>query len=41
MNTTASKPEEVQKEESMLLQKAMISKNFDALSTAHEEGKYI
>ncbi len=41
MNTVASQPAEVQKEESMLLQKAMINANYDALSTAHEEGKKI
>jgi len=41
MNTVASQPAVVQKEESMLLQKAMIDANYDALSTAHEEGKKI
>jgi len=40
--TTAAKPlAEVQKEESMLLQKAMISANYDALACAHDEGKKI
>jgi benzoyl-CoA reductase subunit B len=41
MNTTAGQQPEVQKEESMLLQKAMISANYDALATAHEDGKKI
>jgi len=41
MNTVASQPTVVQKEESMLLQKAMINANYDALSSAHEEGKKI
>jgi benzoyl-CoA reductase subunit B len=41
MNMAAVKTDEVQKEESMILQKAMISSNYDALSTAHEEGKKI
>ncbi len=41
MNTAANQQSGVQKEESMLLQKAMISANFDALSTAHEEGKKV
>ena len=41
MNTAAKHQPEVQKEESMLLQKAMISANYDALATAHEEGKKI
>jgi benzoyl-CoA reductase subunit B len=41
MNTAANQPAEVQKEESMLLQKAMISANYDALATAHEDGKKI
>jgi len=41
MNTVANQPPEIQKEESMLLQKAMISANYDALATAHEDGKKI
>ena len=41
MNTAANQQPEVQKEKSMLLQKAMISANYDALSTAHEDGKKI
>jgi benzoyl-CoA reductase subunit B len=41
MNTVAKQKPEVHKEESMLLQKEMISANFDALATAHEEGKKI
>ena len=41
MNTVANEKQEVQKEESMLLQKAMISANYDALATAHEDGKKI
>ncbi|MFQ6003935.1 MAG: benzoyl-CoA reductase subunit B [Woeseia sp.] len=41
MNATASEQPEVQKEESMLLQKAMISANFDALARAHEDGRKI
>ncbi len=41
MTTTANQQSGVQKEESMLLQKAMIGANFDALSTAHEEGKKV
>jgi len=41
MNTAATDTADVQKEESMILQKAMISANYDALSTAHEEGKKI
>jgi len=41
MNTVANQQPEVQKEESMLLQKAMISANYDALATAHEDGKKI
>ncbi|NIA27304.1 MAG: benzoyl-CoA reductase subunit B, partial [Desulfobulbaceae bacterium] len=41
MNTTASQQPEVQKEESMILQKAMIGANYDALATAHEDGKKI
>ena len=41
MNTAANQKPEVQKEESMLLQKAMISANYDALATAHEDGKKI
>jgi benzoyl-CoA reductase subunit B len=41
MNMAAVNTDEVQKEESMILQKAMISSNYDALSTAHEEGKKI
>jgi len=32
---------EVQKEDSMLQQKAMISANYEALATAHEEGKKV
>jgi len=34
MNTAATDTADVQKEESMILQKAMISANYDALSTA-------
>jgi len=41
MNMAAVDTGEVQKEESMILQKAMISANYDALSTAHEEGRKI
>jgi len=41
MNMAAVNTDEVQKEESMILQKAMISSNYDALATAHEEGKKI
>jgi benzoyl-CoA reductase subunit B len=41
MNMAAVDASEVQKEESMILQKAMISANYDALSTAHEEGRKI
>jgi benzoyl-CoA reductase subunit B len=41
MNTATTQQGDVQKEESMLLQKAMITANYDALSTAHEEGKKI
>jgi len=41
MTTAANQQSGVQKEESMLLQKAMISANFDALSTAHDEGKKV
>jgi benzoyl-CoA reductase subunit B len=41
MNMAAVDANEVQKEESMILQKAMISANYDALSTAHEEGRKI
>jgi len=41
MNAPAPGTGDVQKEESMILQKAMISANYDALSTAHEEGKKI
>jgi len=41
MTTAAKQRSGVQKEESMLLQKAMISANFDALSTAHDEGKKV
>ena len=41
MTTAANQQADVQKEESMILQKAMISANFDALSTAHEEGKKV
>ncbi len=41
MNMAAVSTGEVQKEKSMILQKAMISSNYDALSTAHEEGKKI
>jgi benzoyl-CoA reductase subunit B len=41
MNTAASNSGDVQKEESMLLQKTMVNANYDALATAHEEGKKI
>ncbi len=41
MTNAANQQSDVQKEESMLLQKAMIGANFDALSTAHEEGKKV
>ncbi len=41
MNAAATDSAGVQKETSMLLQKAMISANYDALSTAHEEGRKI
>jgi len=41
MNKAANNPQDIQKEESMILQKAMISANYDALSTAHEDGKKI
>jgi len=41
MSTADNQQPEVQKEESMLLQKAMISANYDALATAHDEGKKI
>ncbi len=41
MNNSAKQQPDVQKEESMVLQKAMISANFDALATAHEDGKKI
>jgi len=41
MNTSAKQQPEVQKEESMLLQKKMISANYEALATAHEDGKKI
>jgi len=41
MNTTVNQKAEVQKENSMLLQKQMITANYDALATAHEDGKKI
>jgi benzoyl-CoA reductase subunit B len=41
MNTPATASPGVQKEKSMLLQKAMISANYDALATAHEQGKKV
>lgn len=41
MNTVADQQSAVQKEKSMLLQKAMISANYDALATAHEDGKKV
>jgi len=41
MNAAAKQQTEVQKEESMLLQKEMITANYEALATAHEDGKKI
>jgi len=41
MNTDAKQQPEVQKEESMLLQKEMINANYEALATAHDDGKKI
>lgn len=41
MNTAANQKPEAQKEKSMLLQKAMITANYEALATAHEDGKKI
>jgi benzoyl-CoA reductase subunit B len=41
MNIAANQKPEVHKEDSMLLQKEMISANFDALATAHEDGKKV
>jgi benzoyl-CoA reductase subunit B len=41
MNTAANQKPEAQKEKSMLLQKAMINANYEALATAHEDGKKI
>jgi len=41
MNTAANRQPEVQKEDSMLLQKQMINANYEALATAHEDGKKI
>jgi len=41
MNTAAKQQPDVQKEESMLLQKQMINANYEALATAHEDGKKI
>jgi benzoyl-CoA reductase subunit B len=41
MNTAAKQQPEVQKEESMLLQKEMITANYEALATAHEDGKKV
>ena len=41
MNAAAKQQPEVQKEESMLLQKEMITANYEALATAHEDGKKI
>ena len=41
MNIAAKQQPEVQKEESMLLQKQMINANYEALATAHEDGKKI
>ena len=39
--TTATDNASVQKEKSMLLQKAMITANYDALATAHQQGKKV
>jgi benzoyl-CoA reductase subunit B len=41
MSTAKDQQAEVQKEDSMLLQKAMINANYEALSNAHDEGKKI
>ena len=41
MNAAAKQQTEVQKEESMLLQKEMITANYEALATAHEDGKKV
>ena len=41
MNTAATQAPQVQKEESMLLQKAMINANYEALATAREDGRKI
>ena len=41
MNMATNQQTGVQKEESMLLQKAMINTNYEALATAHDEGKKI
>ena len=41
MNTYTSAQAAVQKEDSMLLQKAMINANYEALAGAHDEGKKI
>ena len=41
MTTAANQKPEAQKEKSMLLQKAMINANYEALATAHEDGKKI
>jgi len=41
MSIAANQQPEVQKEESMLLQKEMISANYHALATAHDDGKKI
>ncbi|MDH3429485.1 MAG: benzoyl-CoA reductase subunit B [Gammaproteobacteria bacterium] len=41
MNTAAKEQSTVQKEQSMVLQKEMINANYEALATAHEDGKKI
>ena len=41
MNTPAKEQSTVQKEQSMVLQKEMINANYEALATAHEDGKKI
>jgi benzoyl-CoA reductase subunit B len=41
MSATTPNPQDAQKDASMQLQKDMISRNYDALSTAHEMGKKV